>query len=394
VPAAKRFDLTHLSSDVLGLLASVREEWLAVGVGTGPADRLEAVAGAAEAYRAAGLELPRLVLWFGSPLAATHAAVRLARVSAIEPPDATPALRRIEIVRATFHRRVRPESTSAAYQRIVSDVCVWLRHRVGSNGDLIADEVNDRVWTTAENVIVSELDNQLRRQGAGDLCDEVTGMRAFAQVTDAFKGQFEADDIALEDLCGRMGLGGTPPAGFPRLARTCGWWWAFRGAVVFSEPPSELHRDEHGRAHRADGPAVCYPDGFAVHAWHGVRVSPRVIAGDLTGTYWLAEPSAKVRGIIAERMGYARLLAEVPARKLHSNGDGTLWRIDEPGSSDYSLSMSFVAPEDIWLLELADADPSRPQSVLRVPPDTRGVPAALAWTRDCRGDYVPPTPSH
>jgi hypothetical protein len=387
VPVGKRFDLEHLSPEVHALVASVREEWLAVGLGTGPADRLAAVDAAAAAYREAGLEPARLVLWFDSPLAATYAAQRLTGVAAIEPPGTTPALRRIETVRAAYRNQVRPEGNSVAYNRIVDDVCFWLRHRVGSIGALVADEVSGHAWSSAENVTVSELDTQLRRQGAGDLCDEVTGVRAHSTVRDAVKGQFEADDLALDDLCGRLGRG-VPPAGLPRLARTCGWWWAFRGAVVLSEPPSEIHRDEHGRAHRADGPAIGYPDGFAVHAWHGVRVHPRVIAGDLTGAYWRGEPSAKVRRVIAERMGYARLLAEAPARVVHRDDGGTLWRIEEPGSDDYSLSMSFVAPEDIWLLERPGTGPRR------VPPDTPSVPAAIAWVLDHDGDYAPPTPSY
>jgi hypothetical protein len=192
-----------------------------------------------------------------------------------------------------------------------------------------------------------------------------------------------------------LGLGGgRSPAGFGRVARSAGWWWAFRGALVLSERPTELHRDEHGQAHCEDGPAVRYRDGFAVYAWHGVRVPPRVIAGDLTGTYWRDEPSAKVRGIIAERMGYPRLLAEVPARRVHAHERGTLWRIHEPGSDDYSLSMSFVVPEDIVLLELPDADASGPGSLRRVPPDTANVPAALAWMRLHQEDYWPPTPSY
>jgi hypothetical protein len=387
VPAGKRFDLEHLSPEVLALVASVREEWLAVGLGTGPADRLASVDAAAAAYRAAGLEPARLVLWFDSPLAATYAAERLTGVAAVEPPGTTPAGRRIETVRAAYRNGVRPAGTSVAYNRIVNDVYFRLRHQVGSIGALVADEVSGHVWSTAENVMVRELDDQLRHHGAGDLCAEVTGVRAHTTVDDAVKGQFEADDLALDDLCGRLGFGG-PPAGLPRMARTCGWWWAFRAAVVLSEPPSELHRDEHGRAHRADGPAIRYPDGFAVYAWHGVRVHPRVIAGDVTGAYWRAEPSAKVRCVIAERMGYARLLAEVPARVAHRDDGGTLWRIEEPGSDDYSLSMSFVVPEDIWLLEEPGTEPRR------VPPDTPSVPAAIAWVRGHDSDYAAPTPSY
>src|SRR5579859_1693242 len=49
-------------------LAAVRDEWRAVGLATGPADRLRAERGMRAAYRAAGLPPPALFLWVRSPL--------------------------------------------------------------------------------------------------------------------------------------------------------------------------------------------------------------------------------------------------------------------------------------------------------------------------------------
>jgi hypothetical protein len=284
--------------------------------------------------------------------------------------------------------------TSTAFARVVGEVGHWLRARVGSIGNLVTDEVAATVWTTAEDVMIRELDGQLSAQGAAGLSAEAIRLRPGRQVDEAIRGQFDVDAIALDDVLARLGLGGgSPPPGVGRVARNAGWWWALRGALVLSDRPAELHRDEHGRAHRADGPAVRYPDGFAVHAWHGLRVPARVIAGDLTGRYWLAEPSAKVRGVIAERIGYPRLLAEVPAIRVHTSERGTLWRVDDP-DRDHDISMSFVASEDVWLLELADGDACAPRSVRRVPPDTAGVTAAIAWTERHPDDYRPPTPSY
>ena len=59
------------------MLAQVRDEWLAVGLSTEPADRPAAEEGARQAYRRAGLEPPRVVVWLDSPLAGRIGAAML-----------------------------------------------------------------------------------------------------------------------------------------------------------------------------------------------------------------------------------------------------------------------------------------------------------------------------
>ena len=53
-----------------------------------------------------------------------------------------------------------------------------------------------------------------------------------------------------------------------QLAKTCGWWWAFRDVMVLTERPTRLFRDELGRLHNENGAAIEYPDGWSVSAWH------------------------------------------------------------------------------------------------------------------------------
>src|SRR5205814_316376 len=49
--------------------ATVRDEWLAYGLSTEPANRAEAEAGVRAAYEAAGLDAPKFMIWVGSPWA-------------------------------------------------------------------------------------------------------------------------------------------------------------------------------------------------------------------------------------------------------------------------------------------------------------------------------------
>jgi hypothetical protein len=69
--------LTHLTPEQEEGLAVVRDEWIAIGLLTEPADKPEAEAGVAEAYIAADLKPPTQVIWTASPLAGAIEAHKL-----------------------------------------------------------------------------------------------------------------------------------------------------------------------------------------------------------------------------------------------------------------------------------------------------------------------------
>lgn len=57
--------LDRLTPEQEALLPVVRDEWLAHGLCTEPADRADAEAGVAHAYETAGLAPPSIVVWLG-----------------------------------------------------------------------------------------------------------------------------------------------------------------------------------------------------------------------------------------------------------------------------------------------------------------------------------------
>src|SRR5881394_804125 len=61
-------------------LTDYREEWIAVGLSTSPADRLAAEKAADAAYAAAGLEKPTLKIWLQSPMAGAIGSAILTQV--------------------------------------------------------------------------------------------------------------------------------------------------------------------------------------------------------------------------------------------------------------------------------------------------------------------------
>jgi hypothetical protein len=173
--------------------------------------------------------------------------------------------------------------------------------------------------------------------------------------------------------------------GLMELTRSAGWWWwPARGAVVLSERPQEIHLDEQGRLHAGRGPALAYPDGWALWAWHGIRVPRAVIENpdSVPARDVLAEPDVEVRRIMIERVGMERLVRDGGARRVAEDETGILWRLD------------LAEDEPLVCVEVTDAthgpgDAFR-RYVLRVPPDVRSPREAVAWTFGVdTGEYRP-----
>lgn len=183
-----------------------------------------------------------------------------------------------------------------------------------------------------------------------------------------------------------LGLeGGTEVLPLIELARSAGPWFAHERRVFVSERPCELHLDEEERLHCPSGPALRYPDGYAIHAWHGVSVPAWAIEQPerITVRALTREPNVERRRALLEIAGYERLLTRGGFERLdHDRTNGaTLWR------------KRLELDEDLLLLELRNAtrepDGSHKRYVLRVPPRLRLAREALAWTFAIdEGEYV------
>jgi hypothetical protein len=61
--------INTLTAEQQALLPDIRDQWIAHGLSTDRANRPEAEEGVRQAYRAAGLEPPRFIIWVDSPYA-------------------------------------------------------------------------------------------------------------------------------------------------------------------------------------------------------------------------------------------------------------------------------------------------------------------------------------
>ncbi|MFF3504548.1 DUF6745 domain-containing protein [Streptomyces sp. NPDC003247] len=313
--------------------------WRACAAATGPADRARAEAGVRRAYRQAGLTEPERVVWAGSP----REAVTLIRGLA----DRGPSVR----------EAVRTAPWALERQRLHDALGAvgWSAHWAATGG---------RLWESTQ-ALVERIRRGVLEDPAASRADEA-GIRLL--LLDAVLGQHDAPWLAAFPT--RDG----PLSGLAEVCRSAGWWWPFAGVAVVCERPVALHRDEAGRLDRGDGPALAYPDGFALHAWRGMPVPAAFLAElrTLTPERIRAEENAELRRVMLEHYGYERYLADSGARPLHRDGTGTLWRIDLDGD------------EPVVMVEVLNSTPepdgSRRTYWLRVPPSTRTAREGVAWT--------------
>jgi hypothetical protein len=155
-------------------------------------------------------------------------------------------------------------------------------------------------------------------------------------------------------------------------------------SVVLTERPTEILRDDRARPHRVDGPAIRYPDGWAVHAWHGVCVPADLIEGDgWTTERIMSEPNREIRRCAVERQSAAKGWRHVIERAGWPQVGQT---VPDPGNPGQTLSLYRVEDlydEPVNLLCMSngtiDRDGTRREFGETVPADIIDPVAAAAW---------------
>jgi hypothetical protein len=162
------------------------------------------------------------------------------------------------------------------------------------------------------------------------------------------------------------------------LATAAGWWWPFRGAVILTERPSKLRRDDRNRLHCADGKAIEYPDGWGFYVWHGTRVPAKVIESpdSFTAEEIRAEPNSEVARALAERLGWEAFLDKIGAKVIDvykdKNTGLTYELLDTHRFGE--LQPRFLRMQSPKLL-----DESQPWYIEKVHPELKTAKAARAW---------------
>ncbi|MFD8386937.1 DUF6745 domain-containing protein [Streptomyces sp. NPDC059679] len=360
---------------------SLVERWRAVAAATGRADREAAEEGVRLAYEAAGIARPERIVWVDSPLAGTAAAMLLTGQGGELPREiadrAAGALRAAGVepeagaAGACVREAVRTLPWAAARQRLHDTLgsTGWAERWALTGAALweVTRSLTERIRTG----VVEALDAQSDR-------DRESAVRL--AMLDAVLGQHDAPWLAAVVAEGDAGELAGPAA----VARSAGWWWPYEKAVVIAERPVTLHRDEAGRLDSGTGPALDYPDGFALYAWRGMPVPADFLGqlSELTAERIRTEENAELRRVMLEHYGYDRYLTESGAKPVHRDETGVLWRIEMAGD------------EPVVMVEVVNSTPE-PDGThrtywLRVPPRTTTAREGVAWTFGLDADgYAP-----
>ena len=150
-------------------------------------------------------------------------------------------------------------------------------------------------------------------------------------------------------------------------------WYPLQNLSIIIDRPQYINKDEQGRLHDGDKPALHFRDGWALWYWHGINVPKDIILhpDDITLEKALNEPNQELRRILFERMDKNLLLTE--SHILHQDATGTLFEyrnltLEEPV---VFVGVKNSSPEE---------DGSFKDYYLRVPPNTTSAQEGIAWT--------------
>jgi hypothetical protein len=383
---------TRLTPDQEVEVVRFAEAYIRAQLSTEPANEREAEALLKQAYEVAGLAAPRQIYWLDGPfqLIATwvpegiwdgvhpEPVMRLSLWDTVEASALENVWERFYTeVSKRVEARLRSSFPKEGYWDVYSTIrgiirfsprspSVWIRNPAWNNADyLLWRRARRNVWQALWSIIgqtVTDLYRSSRDQ---------TARPSIPQSGLASISAYQGDILTL--ACAAFFDTYFAPNDLHALAHfnqlVSGYWLGQEVALLVRRPQC-LSFDAAGRLHSGSGPCIEYHDGWGFWAWHGVRVSEKVILAPeaLTRDDFLGERNLEVRRVIQERMG-SRFVSELGGGVLDSSPRGTLYEVVLPDD-----------PERVArYVQVHDASTER-QYLLRVPPTVQTAAEAVAWS--------------
>lgn len=440
--------ITRLTQAQIEAMPRYDEEWTKIGLCTDPADRPRAEAGIRLVYELAGLKPPEKIVWCGSPfsIALTYGLVRGSVRDSVR--DSV-----WRSVRESVHDSVRNSVRDSVCDSVRDSVAVRVRDSVwdikvrvrdsildsvrksvwDSVGvrvrDSVGDSVRDSVWrsvrdsvwdsvrdSVGDSVAVSVRESVWRSVGAlvsGSVRDNVAvsvedsvgdsvrervwrsvGVRARDSIWECGYGQHDANWLAFyrffRDECGLVAETNRLD-GLVEIAQSAGWFLPCEHICFVSERHNIVRLGEQGRIHCETGPAIQYPDGWGIYAWHGVRVPAHWIEdrANLDPREVIREENVERRAVGAAIVGWPKMLDVLEAKVIDDSGSddiGQLIELTLPGLSQPGRFLKARCPRNGIIVEgvpyISDIDGLPIETAI----------AAQAWRiGDPQSEYQHPT---
>jgi len=277
-------------------LLQCREEYYGIGSACGATDRTRTAETISAIYRLTGQNIPRFI-WCASP--------------------------------ATALLGIASFLNQASLGDSLGDS---LRESLGASlgnplGASLRASLWEALWASLRNSLGDSLRNSLWESLRNSLWDPL-GASLRAVWRRGLYGQHEAYWIAFYKFAMQLGVGFQPKDQtllnyWDTLARSCGWWFPYRNICFVADRPMVLRVDEQRRLHCSTGPAMAFADGYAIWAWHGVRVSQHVIEDPATLNIEdiRMQKNAEVRRVMIERYGWDTFMDQCGADLIAADTD-------------------------------------------------------------------------
>ncbi|MES2055779.1 MAG: hypothetical protein V4564_07575, partial [Pseudomonadota bacterium] len=240
-----------------------------------------------------------------------------------------------------------------------------------SVGDSVGDSVWDSVWASV-----------------GDSVRASVWASVGASVRASVYGSHDASWLAFYDFfrqqCG-LAAQTDKLSGLTELAHSAGWAIPHQHICWVSERHCVVKQDKNRRIHCENGPAISYPDGWSVYAWHGTRIPAEWIENkaSLTPQIALAQANVEQRRAACEILGWATILKQLGAKTIDRDEDpeiGELIEVDLPDAGKERFIRVLCGTRR----EFAIPVPSTTKTALEGNAWTYDIPASLLSTKEFR----------
>jgi len=169
-------------------------------------------------------------------------------------------------------------------------------------------------------------------------------------------------------------------------------WAKLDDRAVICSKPLFIKRDEQGRLHSLDSPAVEWKNGDKHFFVKGIEVPDHWVTGKVTVEDIQKAENAELRRIALEIYGYKNYIVDIGAKKIAEDEWGELYRVempdDEPlvvvsmlnSTPELTEAMGLEQRQEFRETELNKRGEWYKRYILRVPPDTKTPLEGLAWT--------------
>jgi hypothetical protein len=398
--------IEKLTPEQAAYLSQFRQKWLEVGTCTLPADRTKAEATITKMYKFLDKPKPRF-LWFDSPLACNLVINLFSGQLSGQLSDQLYGQLHGQLsdqLYGQLHDQLYDQLRGPLYDQLYGQLSDQLR---GQLSDQLSDQLRGPLRGQLHDQLYGQLSDQLRGQLSDQLSGQLRGPlygqlydQLHGQLYDQLRGQLHGQPveykytywwgqqdafwIAFYVFCGYIGVKYSAKEAehlswHKEIAESMMWWWPYENLVICCERPNVVQFDRRGRLHCSDGPAVSFRDGWAVYAWHGVRVPDWIILHPekIESGSIQQEQNAEIRRVLIERYGDSRYLAESRAKVISSD-------IDTKGNLRELLVLEWADGREMRMLKVINSTPEpdghNKVYYLGVPSDIRTVAEGVAWT--------------